>query len=815
MSKGRLVATLGIGGGLLAATVVLLTGGGAEPARLAERSVADGAGSPEAPAIAAAPTAPPPASGPGREATPTRAPEVVADETASPSLRTAVRGIVVDRRGKPVRDAEVRLGRPLWTRSGAEFFGLALRPGEERIWIDWRATTDAAGRFEFANPTPGTGHLVRATLPDGRVGESERFHVPPLGAVDVGRVTVAPGGTLRGVVVEADGTPVPGVLVFGRGFPSRTDGYGRFDLGLLPRGPVEPELARSDWRLVRECRFEVPPNRSIERRLVARRQLVVAGAVVDPRGAGVKGRRVDVAREEGEARVRRATTDADGAFRVPVPVPEEGRYRVTVWDDEVRAPLLETIEVVPAASPARIVVADVVRLRVTGRAREGGPPLLLTGVTFEREDGRFPGPWLSPDHPACARGPRGSLVVRPPPRPAPRLRATADGYWVGKAALPASGDELAGAEVEVVFGDGATMHVLVRTADDRPVADAGVRLDAPGGRAEQQTDRSGSARFRGLVDGRYDVTVTLARGLSERVVGVPVEGGRVEPVVVRLAPAGNLHGVARDPDGEPAVGVDVLLRTASGWLRTRTRADGTYRVADAPAGPADLFVELDEAARHPFFRFAAVDHAGPHRPIATVELRADASVELDVLVPWRRPGALVVRCVDAGERPVRGKLALVPWALPGGDVAAGRTDGGTETFDVGPAGRAGFPRLAPLRYSLLFLGPLGVRHRVGDVEVVSGGRTEVSVRVGATRPVEGIVVDEATGAPRGKVSLRLFHADGLEATATVASGGDGRFRFPAAPDGRLSLCRKVGAEWEPLAEVVVGPAAAPVRVSVP
>jgi hypothetical protein len=123
------------------------------------------------------------------------------------SPAVAVRGRAVDERGNPVADAEVRIGAV-------------------------KVATGADGRFDVTALPPEGGTVVidAADFAPSWVqnlrGDS--------GDVDVGDVVMRPGGTLRGVVVEADGKAVAGadVVVEVPGVPwsrsGTTDAEGRF-----------------------------------------------------------------------------------------------------------------------------------------------------------------------------------------------------------------------------------------------------------------------------------------------------------------------------------------------------------------------------------------------------------------------------------------------------------------------------------------------------------------------------------------------------------------------------------------------------------
>lgn len=814
MSRLRLALVALVVGAMLAAAWLLLTGGRDEVGGALEVSPASSGAAVASPGLEPEPRpARPDAERPETEVVR----RVGIDESvgaAKGARWTGVRGEVVDRLGNPLEGAAVRLGRPLWTEAAASFFGLTIAPPESKIWAEWSTVTDADGRFEFVDPTPGNEHAVRVTTADRRVGQSHRFLVVAGDEIDIGRIVATPGGGMVGELVDVAGAPVGGVLVFVDGFPARSDSYGRFDLGLLPAGPAELELPRADWKLVTPPRIVVPPRRTLDRTVVVRPSFRVYGVVVDGGGDGVKGRRVAVTdAEEGENEFGEARTDLDGAFGVEVP--ESGLYRVTVSNDAGTEPLAWAESNVPDDGGVRFVVNDVRRLHIKGRSLEDGKPVLVTWVRTTTSESNPAGARLTPSHPDCWRGDFGSLYIRPPRGRITRVTASAIGFFPADAVLPADFDSERG-ELEVAFGAGATMHVLVRQGDDRPVAGALVYVTGEGEATERRTDAAGRAAFGGFPDGRFAVQAESPRGLTVRRDGILITQGSVDPVVLTYPATGSVSGRARDPEGRIAAGVGVWLRGPNGILESPIASNGTFRIEEVPSGWYELFATLGDADRYPFHRLAAIDRVEARAFMARFEVTAGDEAELSIVVPWRQPGALRIRCVDADGRPIRGVLALVPWAALEDGADAIRLEQKSEAFPLPPAGVLGFPRLAPLRYSI-YVAETGARdvwHAGGEVVVESGERSEPTVRIGATYPVEGTVIDGASGQPADGALLQLHHVDGHVATELIVSEPDGKFRFAAAPAGRLRLRARL-MDREADQEVVADAAGAPVVVVLP
>ncbi len=114
-----------------------------------------------------------------------------------------VRGRFVHADKRPVAELSVRLRG--W-RSSPE---RVARHGVPESWSDPVAVTDADGRFELTcDPPPAFQFMLTSSLA-GFAQEAWRWSsLAPGETRDLGDVTVRPGGTLRGRVVDADGEPI-------------------------------------------------------------------------------------------------------------------------------------------------------------------------------------------------------------------------------------------------------------------------------------------------------------------------------------------------------------------------------------------------------------------------------------------------------------------------------------------------------------------------------------------------------------------------------------------------------------------------------
>jgi len=215
--------------------------------------------------------------------------------TLTPGVSLA--GRVLDPYGAPVQGARARLFE-------ASFDGairMVLINGERLS--DHETWSDAEGRFAVADLAPGLYDLeIRSTewAPWGRLG----VEMAPARSHDLGDVILDPAVTLRGRVVDADGTAIAGAKVWidpVAGFVGRTRGVsmsgeppgvdsdedGRFRLpGLAVDGAVTVKLQHRDY-LPAELAGVVPSDEPLE--VVLEPASRVFGQVVGPAGEPLSG----------------------------------------------------------------------------------------------------------------------------------------------------------------------------------------------------------------------------------------------------------------------------------------------------------------------------------------------------------------------------------------------------------------------------------------------------------------------------------------------------------------------------------------------
>ncbi|MBK9030571.1 MAG: carboxypeptidase regulatory-like domain-containing protein [Myxococcales bacterium] len=234
-----------------------------------------------------------------------------------------IAGIVVDRAGAPVPEASV---------SAVPDFLADDRSRSDLILASSTATTtDGGGRFVLRGLEDGSYRLAASREGHGeRAAWGSGSTSVRAGATDVRLVLPTPGG-LRGTIVLDTGK-APSLAIVAAGWEHRvTTRDGRFELGgmnpgrfdLRVTGPDFAELVKGDLVVTDG---EITDVGAIT--VTAGRK--VTGRVVDGKGAPVEGARVLVGKmlfgdgktiaadpdASGQAGIRSATTDADGAFAV-------------------------------------------------------------------------------------------------------------------------------------------------------------------------------------------------------------------------------------------------------------------------------------------------------------------------------------------------------------------------------------------------------------------------------------------------------------------------------------------------------------------
>ncbi|HWO19796.1 MAG TPA: carboxypeptidase regulatory-like domain-containing protein [Kofleriaceae bacterium] len=464
---------------------------------------------------------------------------------------------------------KIRAGDPLGT-IGTTGFAL------EAPHLHFALTQDHHGRTWYVDPEPMLRHAVVLAAPR------------PLDPIDAG----APAGAGRVAVIAATPRrelpgPVPaaGASAAGAGAEpaARTfvsDAKGQFRLeGVAPGSYVAVAFA-DGFAPVASAPFTVKSGAETDGVTIALRPGVLVFGRVTGRDGPVDGATITAAAGLGETahKVALTYTTRTGEFSLRALT---GKITLTVsasgYGDVDRAITLDD------TNPSR------------ARQREDFALVI--------EDGQLRGQVLAPDG-----GAADGISVRVIEGPSRRSAVT---DALGQFALDrvASGSylvEVTSAEhpplrARLATGTWKELRLLqggalrVRLSDARsgaPLASVRVEATGPGGQtASRTTDLQGVADLRALAAGEWTVSVR-APGYTAARRAIAVAATRVPPEVrLDLLRSATVAGVVRDRFGRRVAGARVSL----GGVTARTEDDGSFRIADAPAGPGTLEAEHEGA----------------------------------------------------------------------------------------------------------------------------------------------------------------------------------------------------------------------------
>ena len=165
-------------------------------------------------------------------------------------------------------------------------------------------------------------------------------------------------------------------------------------------------------------------------------------------------------------------------------------------------------------------------------------------------------------------------------------------------------------EIELrVQSSAAALLVQVLAGDDQPVTDAIVRAEPWLGEGvdprttlrsiwSERSDAEGRVALRGLGAGPHLVRVR-AHGFANWEARIEIDGGARRDEIVRLQPGGVIAGRVTSADGSPASSVEVRVgddECEFGAVFAITATDGSFRIADVPAGAANVRALSGEGA---------------------------------------------------------------------------------------------------------------------------------------------------------------------------------------------------------------------------
>jgi hypothetical protein len=449
--------------------------------------------------------------------------EHVVDHILFPAV--AIEGVVVDRAGSPVADAELT--------------AIAQKePAQLNVWDVAHARTKQDGTFALY-VDPGAFRIRVDSL--AHLPLEERAEAPGRGL----RLVLRHGGTLLVSVEDEEGAPVSGARLIVHQGPGDDldhddetrrhrddrvawlDANGRAQVGGLIRSEGSLTVRSEGLRLSQRVQLPVSGTRS--HLLIVRRKETLAGRVLNEAGSPIAGALVSAASEDEEARSR---TDGAGYFRVEGLPRAEVKISVkhALFEPWTRAASVNGEELLEVVLRARLAL----QARVTD---EQGVPLaeILAGGSPVPVgiDGSMFMPVLRRlnDHP---------LVLSAPGFAPLTVRVTTQGRVTDLGELRlARGRALAG-----VVREGGT---------DIPLSGVRVALRAARtGLASEITHTGPGGEFTLSAIGlETDALVASHEGFLEALVPLPA----MDPMVIRLQRGAPISFRARFADGQTATGV--------------------------------------------------------------------------------------------------------------------------------------------------------------------------------------------------------------------------------------------------------------------
>lgn len=711
-------------------------------------------------------------------------------------------GRLVDEQGRPVAGADLWVQQPApaprhlppdvgWT--SGEILGA--------LTSDFSADD---GRFTIGPFWPGVASCE--IVADGHLPHRlDALDVLPGATRDLGDVELAAGGSLRGVVRDAEGAPVVGALLLAdkqygdeqrrqreeihddilyalrHVYPdasATTDADGAFALGGLEHANFALHVdARGFEPLV--VRDVVPSGQALD--LVVVRHAMLLLTVEDGAGAPVHGAQVRAVRRSGRAYVGGdpelvVLSGAEARAASGIEGPTDGVFlveRLGLWrtDLVVSAPRFGTRGVVVlGAVPPELVTRTTTMRReavVTGRILDpdGAPVADATVVGRAPKASRVA---LPSAHTLSAAD--GSYTLRGLERGDWELAADAEGFVETTRPLTVPPEETL-AEVDFVLEQSGVIHGTSLGADGSPRRGAQIHAfraedeAGPKAHAEALTDVEGAYRLTDLRAGTWTV--------------------RRDPEVVVELPPGGLVRVDLVESSKPKVHGRVLAGGA-GWPHALVYVWGSLNGHETVlgGGRVDADGRFELPLRGPgTYRLVAYGFDPPlgSTPQRSVQVAEGQTVRVDLSF---RGGPLAGRVVDAaGELPVADALVLLTDvdANNRGDVLLSLPD--AQWWPVTDAeGRFRFPHVAPGNYRLRVRHPDHLEAVIDPLTVGEVPPDDLRVELTRGATVRGIVLLPG-GVPVADDTMVYRQDDPAARPNGQASTKAGRFEFRGLPPG--------------------------------
>src|SRR6185503_3933266 len=225
-------------------------------------------------------------------------------------------GTVVDDAGRPVESfrASARGAQPTAPNQGFSFQSRSFGGGDGRFSLDLSA--EGPHSLEIAAPNHATMAVSNVQVVLGQ-------------AVDVGRIKLSAGGSVRGMVVDTSGAAIPGAnvtirgagrdLMGGMGPQGTSDVSGSFVVSGVPPGTVEAVATHPSFAEGRVSGLEVEPTKgATEARIVMTMGGRIDGVARKRDGTGLAGMTISLVSNQMTFPIgpQLFTTAEDGTFSI-------------------------------------------------------------------------------------------------------------------------------------------------------------------------------------------------------------------------------------------------------------------------------------------------------------------------------------------------------------------------------------------------------------------------------------------------------------------------------------------------------------------
>ncbi|MCK6447699.1 MAG: sigma-70 family RNA polymerase sigma factor [Planctomycetes bacterium] len=439
--------------------------------------------------------------------------------------------------------------RATWTISGSALLGrktplpgepvtVTIRRGFEddgEVLVEREVVTNEVGVFELtlAPPTSGVAVRVWAKEADYAVFSERRWCTAGEPAPTGLAVAFYPlDVTIRGRVLELDGTPIRGARIIGFGAEgTSTDESGRFQSRASSHAPspllevTHPEYVPTQVSVhaarpgvLDDVEVRLERGSRIHGRLVAQDGHPVAGATIST----------------SHLRSTNTTSDGDGRFEFENAPHRPGRYLVTAEVDGVTIATLERDDPTPPREEL-LLVAHPTR-PIEGRViDERGVPVPAATITLRLG-------WAGERY--ASSDDRGVFRFGAVARAEHTLEVEKLGFARVKTTLAADAD----APLEFVLGHGRTLRGVVRDEDGRPIEGVSVttRVDGvPSYGAAVRTGSDGAFELPNTPDGERTRVEAYAEGWTAGQHTVVADDA---PIEIVLRPAGGICGRVVDAE---------------------------------------------------------------------------------------------------------------------------------------------------------------------------------------------------------------------------------------------------------------------------